>query len=102
MAYEYITEKCVVGKRKDQPEERYHVNDLISVKLEPRFVERIPGLRYKLETGWLIGRTESIDVDCGDVVMDISREYNTCRLQFNVWSDVEEIKLIEKANLKGE
>ena len=102
MAYVYTTEKCIVDRRGDEPKERFHVDDLISVKLQDGRIERFPGLRAKLENGWLIGKIESIDVDRVKVTLDISREYSACKLNLDLLLDVEEIKPIGKANLKGE
>ena len=102
MTYAYTTEKCILDRRGDEPKKRFHVDDLIGVKLKDKRIERFPGLRYKLENGWLIGKIESIDVDLTKVTLDISREYNACKLNLDLLLDVEEIKPIGKANLKGE
>ena len=89
MAFNYTTEKCILDRRGDEPKERFHVDDLISVKLEDERIKRFLGLRYKLENGWLIGKIESIDVDL-------------CKITLDLLLDVEEIKPIGKAKLKGE
>lgn len=102
MTYAYTTEKCILDRRGDEPKERFHVDDLISVKLKDKRIERFPDLRYKLENGWLIGKIESIDVDLVKITLDISREYNACKIKLDLLLDVEEIKSIGKANLKGE
>lgn len=94
MAYVYTTEKCILDRRGDEPKRRFHVDDLISVKLRDGRIERFPGLRYKLENGWLIGKIESIDVDLTKVTLDISREYNACKIKLDLLLDVEEIKRI--------
>ena len=102
MAYVYTTEKCILDRRGDEPKERFHVDDLISVKLKDGRIKRFPGLRYKLENGWLTGKIESIDVDLKNVTLDISSEYSACKLKLDLLLDVEEIKPIGKANVKGE
>lgn len=100
--YAYTTEKCILDRRGDEPKERFHVDDLISVKLKDKRIERFPDLRYKLENGWLIGKIESIDTDLVKITLDISREYNACKINLDLLLDIEEIKSIGKANLKGE
>lgn len=100
--FSYTTEKCIIDRRGDEPKERFHVDDLISVKLKDERIERYPGLRYKLENGWLTGKIESIDVDLTKVTLDISREYSACKITLDLLLDVKEIKPIGKTKLKGE
>lgn len=102
MAFNYTTEKCIVECREYKEPVRFYVNDKIKVMLLEEKIKQCPGLKSYIKDGWLYGRIEKIDTTMNEVTLDISVPCFALKFTFEAHLDVEEIELIERANLKGE